>query len=41
MKYHVKFDGLSDDLFIDVADVDFELAVKDLLAELVGDSQAL
>ena len=41
MNYHVKFDGLSDDLFIDVADVDFELVVKDLLTELVGESQAL
>ncbi len=41
MKYHVKFDGLSDDLLIDVADVDFELVVEDFLAEFIGESQVL
>jgi hypothetical protein len=33
--YDIEFDGLGYDLFIDIADVDLELVIEDLLAELV------
>ena len=34
--YDIEFYGLGDDLLVDVADVDLELVVEDLLAKLVG-----